>query len=111
MKWISVLKPRFENQVQTRKWKTWKWEAEFQVYFKKSTVAQNPQIAKLPPIVLNGLFKLGIALAFRGANELCSCTFFSCKKIGKNLTAIWQLNTLYLVTGYAFMVNQAYQRA
>ena len=69
------------------------------------------ETAKLTQIVLNGLFKLGIALAFRGANELCSCTFFSCKKIGKNLTAIWQLNTLYLVTGYAFMVNQAYQRA
>ena len=31
MKWISGLKPRFENQVQTWKWKTWKWEAEFQV--------------------------------------------------------------------------------
>ena len=38
MKWISGLKPRFENQVQTWKWKTWKWEAEFQVYFKKSDV-------------------------------------------------------------------------
>ena len=35
MKWISGLKPKFENQVQTRKWKTWKWEAEFQVYFKR----------------------------------------------------------------------------
>ena len=32
-------------------------------------------------------------------------------KNGQNLTAIWQLNTLYLVTGYAFNVNQAYQRA
>ena len=38
MKWISGLKPRFENQVQTRKWKTWKWEVEFQVYFNKSLV-------------------------------------------------------------------------
>ena len=37
MKWISGLKPRFENQVQTWKWNTRKWEAEFQVYFKKST--------------------------------------------------------------------------
>ena len=36
MKWISGLKPRFENQVQTWKWKTLRWEAEFQVYFKKS---------------------------------------------------------------------------
>ena len=36
MKLISGLKTRFENQVQTRKWKTRKWEAEFQVYFKKS---------------------------------------------------------------------------
>ena len=36
MKWISGLKPRFENQVQTWKWKTQKWEAEFQVYFNKS---------------------------------------------------------------------------
>ena len=41
------------------------------------------KIAKLPQIVLNGLFKLGIALAFRGANELCSCTFFRCKKWAK----------------------------
>ena len=31
MKWISGLKPRFENLVQTWKWKIWKWEAEFQV--------------------------------------------------------------------------------
>ena len=38
MKWISGLKPRFENQVQTWKWKTRKWEAEFQIYFKKSIV-------------------------------------------------------------------------
>ena len=35
MKWISGLKPRFESQVQT-----WKWKAEFQVYFKKSNVLQ-----------------------------------------------------------------------
>ena len=44
MKWISGLKPRFENQVQTWtawKWKTWKWKAEFQVYFKKS-IDPNP---------------------------------------------------------------------
>ena len=38
MKQISGLKPKFENQVQTWKWKTWKQEAEFQVYFKKSYV-------------------------------------------------------------------------
>ena len=46
MKWISGLKPWVENQVQTWKWKTWKWEAEFQVwtckkilvYFNKSSV-------------------------------------------------------------------------
>ena len=36
MKWISGLKPRFENHVQIWKWKTRKWEADFQVYFKKS---------------------------------------------------------------------------
>ena len=80
MKWISGWKPKFENQVQTRKWKTWKWEAEFQVYIKSPLLRKTLKIAKLPQIVLNGLFKLGIALAFRGANELCSCTFFSCKK-------------------------------
>ena len=33
MKSISGLKPRFDYQVQT-----WKWKAEFHVYFKKSTV-------------------------------------------------------------------------
>ena len=37
MKWISGLKPKFENQVQT-----WKWKAEFQVYFKKSSNRPNP---------------------------------------------------------------------
>ena len=54
MKWTSGLKPRFENQVQTWKWKTWKWEAEFHheknhlkpgnghflVYFNKSIVSR-----------------------------------------------------------------------
>ena len=39
MKWISGLKPKFENQVQTWKWKTQKWAAEFQIYFKKSYVS------------------------------------------------------------------------
>ena len=36
MKYISGLKPKFENQVQIWKWKTRKWETEFQAYFKKS---------------------------------------------------------------------------
>ena len=46
MTWISGLKPRFENQVQTWKQKTWKWEAEFQVYFKKSNDGYYHQIEK-----------------------------------------------------------------
>ena len=48
MKWISGLKPRFENQVQTKKWKTWKWKAEFQVYFKKSNVC-----LRFPNVIAN----------------------------------------------------------
>ena len=40
MKWISGLKPKFENQVQA-----WKWKAEFQDCFKKfSTYMTNPTI-------------------------------------------------------------------
>ena len=42
---ISGLKLRLENQVQTWKWKNPKWEAEFQVYFKKS---REHQLLNLP---------------------------------------------------------------
>ena len=48
MKWISGLKPRFENQVQTWRWKTWKWKAEFQVCFKKSYVLGLLALCKIP---------------------------------------------------------------
>ena len=45
MKSISGLKPKFENQIQAWKWKTWKWKAEFQDCFKKfSTYMTNPTI-------------------------------------------------------------------
>ena len=83
MKWISGLNPRFENQVQTENEKPGNEKLNSRFTLKSPLLRETLKIAKLPQIVLNGLFKLGIALAFRGANELCSCTFFSCKKIGK----------------------------